>query len=415
MKISTKLSVWFLLITLVSLIFFGYVSYSSLKKTIIEQKKNELTAIANTKIRYIENFFYEKENDVSALAHAPGIIDAMQNIGEAYREFGMDSPEYTALYEDLIPFLAYYKNIFGYHDIFLISYEGEVLFTLDKDADYGTNLKTGLYKNTQLSKVFKRASTLMETEISDFEYYEPSNSPAAFVAAPIIKRGRIIGVIVFQLVTDEIYTLVQDYSGLGKTGETVVASKAGNQVIFAAPTRYDPDAAFRKKIDIGSDIALPMQKAVKGIKGLAISNDYRGEKVLAVWEYLPQLRWGIVVKVDIREAFSPVYKLRNWLLIIGGCIIIIVILAVFLISRSISRPISTLRKETAIIGAGNFGHRVGTKAKDEVGELSRAFDKMTENIQKVTASRDFWLTIVKLPREGVLMIIYQKTGSANAR
>ncbi len=43
----------------------------------------------------------------------------------------------------------------------------------------------------------------METEISDFEYYEPSDRPTAFVAAPIIKGDRIIGVIVFQLVTDE--------------------------------------------------------------------------------------------------------------------------------------------------------------------------------------------------------------------
>jgi len=48
----------------------------------------------------------------------------------------------------------------------------------------------------------------------------------------------------------------------------------------------------------------------------------------------------------------------------------------FLISRSVANPIRELHEGTEIIGAGNLEFRVGTDAKDEIGQLSRAFDEM---------------------------------------
>ena len=33
-------------------------------------------------------------------------------------------------------------------------------------------------------------------------------------------------------------------------------------------------------------------------------------------------------------------------------------------------------------------HKIGTDAKDEIGQLGRAFDQMTEKLKTVTASRD---------------------------
>jgi len=63
------------------------------------------------------------------------------------------------------------------------------------------------------------------------------------------------------------------------------------------------------------------------------------------------------------------------------------------VNRSIARPIAKLEEDTQIIGTGNLDHKVGTTAKDEIGGLSRAFDKMTDNLKKTTAS------IVDLNRE----------------
>ena len=56
------------------------------------------------------------------------------------------------------------------------------------------------------------------------------------------------------------------------------------------------------------------------------------------------------------------------------------------VNRSVARPIAKLEKDSQIIGSGNLDHRVGTPAKDEIGELSRAFDKMTQDLKETTTS-----------------------------
>ena len=80
-------------------------------------------------------------------------------------------------------------------------------------------------------------------------------------------------------------------------------------------------------------------------------------------------------------------------------VIFIVILAVFVtaislwINRSIARPIAELEKDIRIVGSGNLDHKVGTTAKDEIGQLSRSFDMMTGDLKETTTS------IVELNRE----------------
>ena len=63
------------------------------------------------------------------------------------------------------------------------------------------------------------------------------------------------------------------------------------------------------------------------------------------------------------------------------------------VNRSIARPIAKLEKDTRIIGSGNLDHKVGIRAKDEIGELSRAFDNMTQDLKETTTS------IVELNKE----------------
>jgi signal transduction histidine kinase len=57
-------------------------------------------------------------------------------------------------------------------------------------------------------------------------------------------------------------------------------------------------------------------------------------------------------------------------------------------TRSIVRPLHALHKGTEIIGKGNLDYKVATNVKDEIGQLSRAFDAMTRNLKTTTISID---------------------------
>ncbi|MBI2805977.1 MAG: methyl-accepting chemotaxis protein [Planctomycetes bacterium] len=52
-------------------------------------------------------------------------------------------------------------------------------------------------------------------------------------------------------------------------------------------------------------------------------------------------------------------------------------------ARAISRPIRRLLDGAELIGQGMLGHRVDVGANDEIGELARAFNRMTEKRQQV--------------------------------
>jgi len=63
-------------------------------------------------------------------------------------------------------------------------------------------------------------------------------------------------------------------------------------------------------------------------------------------------------------------------------------LAGYLISQSISRPLIHLQKGVEKIGEGNLDHKINIKSTDEIGQLSRAFDEMTDKLKTTTVSCD---------------------------
>ena len=71
-----------------------------------------------------------------------------------------------------------------------------------------------------------------------------------------------------------------------------------------------------------------------------------------------------------------------------GGILIAMILGV-LISRSISKPLSKFKGATLKIGNGELDTKIDINTKDEIGILASAFNKMTDDLQKSTVSRDY--------------------------
>ncbi len=58
------------------------------------------------------------------------------------------------------------------------------------------------------------------------------------------------------------------------------------------------------------------------------------------------------------------------------------LLGSYLISRSLARPLNQLSSAMAVVGSGQLDHPVTSTSRDEVGELARAFERMTDNLRQ---------------------------------
>jgi hypothetical protein len=105
--------------------------------------------------------------------------------------------------------LREYLEKFGYYDVFFIDAEtGDIVYSVFKELDFGTSLKTGPYANSSLGKAFRDALSQTDptkVSMSDYETYLPSyDAPAGFIASAIFDEGKVIGVLAFQISFDEI-------------------------------------------------------------------------------------------------------------------------------------------------------------------------------------------------------------------
>jgi methyl-accepting chemotaxis protein WspA len=179
-----------------------------------------------------------------------------------------------------------------------------------------------------------------------------------------------------QINSSEIYDIITDYAGLGKTGETVVGTLQGDRVQVAAPMRQRPDAAFKLSMHPGEHYAMGLQSALKGNQGSGEVVSILRQKVLASWIYVPSFRWGISVQQDVTEAMAIVDQQRNAMLYVLAAILLPILLVATLVARSISRPISTAVDAAERVASGDLSVTLEAGDQEETGKLITALAQM---------------------------------------
>jgi two-component sensor histidine kinase len=124
------------------------------------------------------------------------------------------------------------------------------------------------------------------------------------------------------------------YVGFGRTGEFVLASRTGDQMVFLLQ-HGGGLISFPSAIPFDSELAEPMRRALLGQSGTVVGLDYQGATVLAAYEPVGELDLGIVVKIDLAEVQAP-FKRAG--LLAGGFTLVVVVAGAALFLR-ITEPI----------------------------------------------------------------------------
>jgi hypothetical protein len=133
------------------------------------------------------------------------------------------------------------------------------------------------------------------------------------------------------------------YSGIGETGEFTLAKMQGDSIVFILNHRHY-DLNKPKPVPFNSKLAEPTRLALSGKSGTIVGLDYRGEKVLAAYEPVRELNWGIVAKIDMAEVRAPFIRAAT----ISGFLGIFAIIVGTIIFIKLTNPlINNLNKTVA--------------------------------------------------------------------
>lgn len=135
---------------------------------------------------------------------------------------------------------------------------------------------------------------------------------------------------------------------LGKTGEFIIGYLKNDTVFFLLDHLYY-DFSNPKPVPLKSKIGIPIQHALLKHTGFIMGLDYSRNKVLAFCDYIPELHWGIVTKINIAEMNEPFYKAGMYALLSAIILVFIGILLFVRISNPIVNKIIENEKQLTLI------------------------------------------------------------------
>lgn len=204
--------------------------------------------------------------------------------------------------------------------------------------------------------------------------------PVMAVAVPIHRLGRTVGALAAEVDTLELWSMVRDIH-LGHTGYTYLVDRHGHlfahgiakELVYAIQRRPYPTPRIVDEAEAGHG---------------AVSATYArhdGVEVVGAAAVVPGTSWVAVVETPARDAFAGARDLGIGLLIVLLVALVFVGTVAFVGARSIVTPVERLADGARRIGEGDFSVRVHHDRPDELGDLSRGFNHMAEDLGTLTA------------------------------
>lgn len=327
-------------------------------------------------------------------------------------------PEDTSAYRDVhAQYQPHFRNFFkrfSQYDIFLVDPEsGFIIYTVFKEVDFGTNLLTGPYKDTNIARVFKKSLEITDKAkplFIDFAFYDPSYAePAAFIAIPIFDEQTRVAVLIFQVPDDAINNImIKEWqeSGLGKTGQSYIVGSDYTMRSNARLLLENPEQYFARLAHIGikqqliDEIKLKgttillqevnnnaVKEALREQSGQMMDTNFLHHPVVSVYAPLDiaDVKWALIVDQDKDEVFAPAIQFRTLSFIVIAMSLLAIALIGFIFVGAVMAP---LRKLLIYFKGATQGSKINihpleqVNKQDEIGLVISSLDQLLVHIEQ---------------------------------
>ncbi|MCB1342585.1 MAG: HAMP domain-containing protein [Pseudooceanicola sp.] len=402
MPIAVKLPLIMVGLTLAALLATGIFAYIEARDEAREQAETRLSVLSQGKSDLLAAVMQRIGADLMIQAGSPTTINAIRDFGAAFAALPEAARTVKQTYISANPEPAGERNrypgpaggngydrvhrlhhnaidrlrtIMGYYDVFLIDLDGNVVYTVYKEADFGDNLRTGPLKDSGLGRVFAAAVDNSADDTSafdDFSPYGPSAGAASsFMARPVFdENGARMGVVAFQLPTEVLNTAVQNVSGLSESGSIYLVGPDG--WLRSSRRGYEGSGALSTRVDNPA-----VSAALAGGTGLTTYVGPRGGALMAHYEPVTVAgqTWALVVDETLDELMKSAEGIRQHFIVMMGVTGVFAVVLSVLMARSLTVPFGRITAAMRDISEKRYQITVpGTARGDEIGEMARTLD-----------------------------------------
>ncbi|MCH7966530.1 MAG: PAS domain S-box protein [Thaumarchaeota archaeon] len=409
-SLTQRLVFLFIITTVVPIIIAGILTFSLASESLQNENFSKLDVIAKLKVNTIESIFGEIKSDTII---AQKYLNVRTNLPIIFQHYDdVLNPQYIDAKKKLDEqFFGYLNEKTLVDDIILLDKNGIFVYHAGKNISKWFGLEFSFIDSIILE------SAKNEQQFTTIFLNKSYKSEASMFSIISIYNvnDEFIGYFVLDLNMNEIFDLIQDTTGLGTTGETLLGIKIDNYAVFINPLKYDHNASFTKKIALDDEIARPIREAVQGIEGADLTIDYRATPIIAVWKYIPSLDWGIVAKIDQTEVFSPINSLQQSNVLLAVVFTIIVGIVGFIVSKNIAKPILKLKENAELISLGNHPKPIPAKGHDELASFIKTFNQMSlelfnsrKSLEDFRRALDKSTTVTMTDNDGIITFVNDK-------
>ena len=235
LKLGLKLPILIALPVVVIVLASGAMQLSQMSITVDKQLKTAYSGFVSGRKNALEWWLEEIKAEVTALSSSYAIQAATADFSRAWQEFEgdpaealrklyiSDNPNPLGKKDELVSAedgstwtqshqrhhvgLRSHLRAHGYYDLFLFDLEGNLIYSVFKEDDFGLNFETGKYKDSGLGEVFRKGRSLEAGEfyMTSLAPYAPSaGAQAMFMSTPVFENGEMLGVLAVQFPLDGI-------------------------------------------------------------------------------------------------------------------------------------------------------------------------------------------------------------------
>lgn len=291
----------------------GYLFYQAQKENLKQEKWDQLSAIADLKVRQIENWRKELIGDGKIIMKSPFIAKHV--------EHWLKYPGSTDIRREILLWMASQQEYRHYQSIHLLDAEGAVRLSVPGGKEIlGPDAKRWASEAMKEKKVI----------LTDLYQGKIIKGIRLSLLVPIlIPEGKDTSPLgVFLLRVDPhhfLYSLIQSWPTPSRTSETLLIRREGEGLLFLNELRHRKGTALTLQFPIGKH-QLPAVMAVHEQPKIVESVDYREIPVIAAVRQIPDSPWFLVAKVDQEEIYAPIQQ-QAWfiamivtLLIVGAAL-----------------------------------------------------------------------------------------------